>query len=105
MNYGSACVNMQDLLRRLSSVFSSQLGFLTLLSSLGVNLMVLFCFNEDFLGLKQAEVFVRTGPDPSAAVPGSDIKTKIAQERRQSWHFHSIFNKNSPAVFQPQLFM
>lgn len=88
-----------DLLRRLSSVFSFQLCFHTLLSfSLHVSLMVLFCFNEEFLGLKQAEVFVRTGPDPSAAVPGSEIKTKITQERRQSWHFHSIFNKQSGRV-------
>lgn len=96
----------EDLLRRLSSVFSFQLCFHTPLSfSLHVSLMDLFCFNKEFLGLKQAEVFVRTGPDPSAAVPGSDIETKITQERRQSWHFHSIFNKNSPAVFQLQLFM
>lgn len=89
--------------------FVFSLFFSTILSHssilLSLNLLFLFCFKEEFLGLKQAEVFVRTGPDPSAALPGSDIKTTITQERHQSWHFHSIFNKNSPAAFQPQLFM
>lgn len=67
VNKGSTCVNVQ--IGGPSEMFglSPQLCFHTLLSSLCVSLTVLFCFNEESLGLKQAEVFVRTGPDPSAA--------------------------------------